>query len=142
MKRFLLLFCTLGLAVQAQAMTAAEFTSGLVAQVNEHLSDINEQRPAEGKKLYCTQLNQKQIALIQTAANEPDITVEAFVEKVSNNLECYAPFWQPWGHTDNLAGVLFNSKAYAMDTILIRESLENYAGREPNDNEALLGLFD
>lgn len=142
MKRLLLLVFTLGLAAQAHAMTAAEFASGLVAQVNEHLSDINEQRAAEGKKLYCAQLDQKQIALIQATASEADITVDAFVQKVSNSLECYAPFWQPWGHTDNLGGVIFNSKAFAMDTILIRESLENFAGREPNDSEALLGLFD
>ncbi len=136
----LVLICAFGL--HANAMTASEFTTAFVQQTNENLKQTNAERAALQKKLYCTQLNQRQIALIQEVASIPDVTVEAFVAQVADGLGCYAPFWEDWGHKNNLAGVLFNSKAFALDTILIRESIEAFAGREPNEYESVLELLD
>lgn len=142
MKFLVILFCAFGMGLQAKAMTAAEFTTAFVQQTNENIKIANEQRAEQNKKLYCAQLDKRQIALIKQVASLPGMTVEKFVAKVSDQLGCYAPFWKDWGHKENLAGVVFNSKAYVLDTLLIRDSIDAFAGREPNEYEAILELLD
>lgn len=120
------------------AQSVEEFTQGFVAATNDHIAELNEQRAAEGKKLYCSALNDKQVALIAKVASTPEITVKDFVETVSDSLECYEPFWSQWGHKDSIRGILFNTKSYVLDNTLINESMVLFAGRDPNIYEKVL----
>ena len=141
MKSLLIFAFTLmvGFAAHA-AQSVEEFTQGFVAATNAHITELNAQRTAEGKKPYCSALNEKQIALIAKVASLPDITVKDFVETVSDKLECYEPFWSPWGHKENIGGLLFNTKAYVLDNILVNESMVLFAGRVPNIYEKVLEI--
>lgn len=140
MKKTILVITSFLFIQQAGAQTAAEFSAAFVTQINHRLSITNQERKEQNKGLYCTQMSKQQVALIQKTAAKPNITVGEFVDTVGENLKCYPEFWSPWGR-ENIGGVLFNTKAFVMDTWIIHDVLEDLVGgglRE--DTEPLLGF--
>lgn len=123
---------------QAGAMTAPEFSSAFVAQANHRLEITNQERTSQNKTPYCAKLNKQQIALVSKTAAKENITVGEFVTVVSENLKCYPEFWSPW-ERKNIGGVLFNTKAFVMDTWIVRDVLEDISeGRTLDDAQLLL----
>lgn len=123
---------------QAGAMTAAEFSAAFVTQVNHRLEITNQERAEQNKTPYCEKLNKQQVSLIQKTASKANVTVGEFANTVGEKLKCYPEFWAPW-ERKNIGGVLFNTKAFVMDTWVIRDVLEDLSGgRTPDDSEVLL----
>jgi outer membrane murein-binding lipoprotein Lpp len=134
----ILVACTLLAGTSASALNKAEFVSSYVAAANARIKELNQERKALGKGLYCAKLNKAQVALIKATAQKPEITVAEFANTVSETLECYPPFWSPWKRK-NLRGTLFNTKAFVLDYYLVRDALAAVNnGREPQDYELLL----
>lgn len=120
-------------------MFPPEFTSAFVAQVNHRLEITNQERASQNKTTYCAKLNKQKIALIAKTAAKENVTVGEFATTVSENLKCYPVFWSPW-ERKNIGGVLFNTKAFVMDTWIVRDVLEDLAqGRTPDNAELLIG---
>jgi outer membrane murein-binding lipoprotein Lpp len=134
----ILVACTLLAGVSASALNKAEFVKSYVAATNARIKELNQERKALGKGLYCAKLNKAQVALITKTAQKPEVTVLEFANTVSETLECYPPFWAPWKRK-HLRGTLFNTKAYVLDYYLVRDALAAVNnGREPQDYENLV----
>lgn len=140
MKKTLFVLATLFMMNQAHALTAVEFSAAYIAQVNHRLAETNKERREEKKNLtlYCEKLSPAQEKLIKVTAAKDGITVGEFAETIAEKLKCYPEFWSPW-QRKNIGGVLFNTKAFVMDTFIVRDVIEDLAqGRVPNDAELLL----
>jgi len=151
MKTFLLGFC-LVFSFQAGAVTklsTPEFIKRFTQTVNDRLEKVNAERALEGSRPYCSQLSDEQISGIEALfvitttgkANQivyrdlAQVTTGQFIAAISESLGCYPTSWLPGRST--IGGFLFNTKAYVMDYILTRESLENLSGRRFDDSETL-----
>lgn len=128
---------TLIFAFNAHAVTAEEFTADFVEQTNHRLKFVNEERSLKNKQVYCTELSQEQITAVHNLASTPEMTVGKFLEVLSKDLKCYPMFWAPWG-TQNLGGLVFNSKASMMDLLLINDVLIDLNEGAPVKSEGLL----
>ncbi|XGC81823.1 hypothetical protein ACES2L_04925 [Bdellovibrio bacteriovorus] len=132
---------TLIFAFQAHALTAEEFTADFVEQTNHRLKFVNEERTSKNKQAYCAELSQEQITAVHKLATTTEMTVGKFLEVLSKDLKCYPMFWAPWG-TENLAGLVFNSKASMMDLLLINDVLIDLnEGSAPKSEEYLLNSY-
>ncbi|MBO9668128.1 MAG: hypothetical protein J7501_15105 [Bdellovibrio sp.] len=143
MKNLFALTLTLLLGYQAQAaVTASEFTADFIDQANHRLKITNRERAASGKRLYCTSLSKENEQAIKDLIKEnPEITVAEFTDKLANTLKCYPEFWAPWGRK-GLGGMALNTKAYVMDTLLIRDVLQDLNDRATvGDNEKVLDTY-
>jgi hypothetical protein len=137
MKKIFFAIASVMLVNQASAMTAAEFSQAFVTQANHRLTVTNQERKQEKKTPYCAKLSSAQIVLIQKTAAKPEITVGEFKNTVAENLKCYPVFWQPW-ERKNIGGVLLNTKAFVMDTLLVHDVLEDITGAPVVDEAPLL----
>lgn len=130
-------------------MTTPQFISHFVQTMNDRLESTNAERALEGSRPYCAQLSDEQNNQIEELfvinptgkANQivyrqlDQITVGQFVEAASENLNCYPTSW--FSSRSTIGSMLFNSKAYVMDVMLVRRSLEDLAGRTISDDETL-----
>jgi hypothetical protein len=138
MKKALFVITTLFMMNQVRALTAAEFSAAFIAQTNHLISETNAERREKKLTPYCEKLNPVQQKLVKVTAAKDGITVGEFAETVAEKLKCYPEFWAPW-ERKNIGGVLFNTKAFVMDTFIVRQVLEDLSpGRVPNDAELLL----
>ncbi|MGZ3797781.1 MAG: hypothetical protein ACXVB1_15530, partial [Pseudobdellovibrionaceae bacterium] len=64
------------------------------------------------------------------------VTVGQFISAAADNLGCYPTFWPTKGRS-TIGGVLFNSKAFVMDHLLLKEALTALAGRALDEDETL-----
>lgn len=134
-------------------MSTAEFISQFVQKVNDRLETTNAERALEGNRPYCSQLSDEQMSEIEGLfvinssgkasqilyRDLSQVTVSQFIAAASENLGCYPTSWLPGRST--LGGLLFNTKAYVMDNLLLRRSLEDLAGRSFDDSETLAALL-
>lgn len=151
MKTFLVGILIL-LSNQASAvgtLSTPEFVAQFTVKMNDRLEDTNAERALEGNRPYCAQLSDEQLNEIENLfvmnstgkanqiayRNLAQISVGQFVAEVSENLHCYPTSWLPG--RSSIGGFFFNTKAYVMDNLLVRKSLEDLAGRPLEDTESL-----
>ncbi|MBS1971609.1 MAG: hypothetical protein JSU04_14960 [Bdellovibrionales bacterium] len=155
MKTFLVgFFLIFGLqANAATTMSTAEFIAHYVQKVNDRLETINTERALEGSRTYCAQLSDEQMSEIENLfvtnttgkANQivyrdlSHITAGQFIADASENLGCFPTSWLPG--RSSIGGFFFGTKAYVMDNLLVRKSLEDLAGRPFDDSETLSQLL-
>ncbi len=155
MKTFLVGFFLI-LAFQAQAATtisAPEFISRYLQKVNDRLETTNIERALEGSRTYCSQLSDEQMSEIESIfvtnttgkANQivyrdlSRMTAGQFIAEASENLGCFPASWLR-GYS-SIGGFFFRTKAYVMDNLLVRKSLEDLAGRTFDNSETLSQLL-
>lgn len=133
-------------------MSTAEFITQFTQKMNDRLETTNAERALEGNRPYCSQLSDEQLNDIEGLftinptgkANQiiyrdlGQVSVNQFVTAVSENLGCYPTSWLPG--RSSIGGFFFNTKAYVMDNLLVRKSLEDLAGRSIDDSESLAHL--
>lgn len=139
-----------GLAVTNPAM---KFVARFVQSVNDRLETVNTERAISGNRPYCSQLSDEQVKDLENLfiTNPSDkasqivyrkldkVTVEQFITAAADNLGCYPTFWPTKGHS-TIGGVLFNSKAFVMDHLLLRGAIADLAGHPPEDSQTLSNL--
>ncbi|WP_413291387.1 hypothetical protein [Bdellovibrio sp. HCB337] len=149
-----ILSIVMGTQALAATPTAPQFMNRFVQSVNDRLEKINTERALKGGRLYCAQLSDEQISDIESLfvtnpsgkANQivyrdlEKITVGQFITAVSDQLSCYPTFWPTKGRS-SIGGVLFNSKSFVMDHLLLKDAMSDLAGRSPDDNESLAKIF-
>lgn len=155
MKTFLVGFLIL-LSSQGHATTTlstAEFITRFAQKMNDRLETTNAERALDGDRPYCSQLSDEQLNDIEGLfvmnptgkANQivyrelAQVSVSQFITAVSENLGCYPTSWLPGRST--IGGFFFNTKAYVMDNLLVRKSLEDLAGRSIDDSESLAQII-
>lgn len=107
-----------------------EFVDNLVDVINNQLVVINKERASEGKKLYCSQLDTKQVTLIASYFRDKkanawktlgSINASRFVDLAGANLTCFP---KPCKNYDDLVHGICNMKSYKMDRDLLTSALE------------------
>jgi hypothetical protein len=155
MKTFLVgFFLILGVQAQAAAATSTpEFIAHFVQKVNDRLETTNTERALDGSRPYCAQLDDQQMSDIENLfvtnitgkANQivyrdlSQITAGQFIADASENLGCFPTSWLPG--RSSIGHFFFGTKAYVMDHLLIRKSLEDLVGRSFDDSETLSQLL-
>jgi hypothetical protein len=143
---FYSLIFSLVLATEAGAATSnptAKFVANFVQSVNDRLETVNTERALSGNRPYCVQLSEEQVSDIESLfvyRSLEKVTVGQFVAAAADNLGCYPTFWPSKGHS-TIGGVLFNSKAFVMDHLLLRGALVDLAGRTLAESETLNRIF-
>lgn len=142
MKHIIVLATLIFSGFTAQAsVSKKEFLADFVGQMNDHLVVVNRERSEAHKQVYCSSLNASQVKMIESLVNNnPEITVEDFAANLADTLKCYPEFWPAWGRR-NLPGMLTNTKAYVMDTLLIRDVIEDLSGAVVDGNRKLLDSY-
>lgn len=144
----------MGTQAFAAAPTTAQFINRFVQTVNDRLEKTNLDRAMKGGRLYCAQLSDEQVSDIESLfvtnptgkANQivyrdlEKITVGQFIAAAADQLSCYPTFWPSKGRS-SIGAVLFNSKSFVMDHLLLQESMKDLIGRTPEDSESLAKAF-
>lgn len=139
-------------AKAARALPTAEFITQFTQKINDRLETTNADRAIEGSRTYCSQLSDEQLNDIEGLfvinpngkANQIvyrellQVSAGQFIAAVSENLGCYPTSWLPGRSA--IGGFFLNTKAYVMDNLLVRKSLEDLAGRSFADSESLAHL--
>ena len=142
MKHLIVLIAVMFSGLLAQAsVSKKEFVADFVGQMNDHLVIVNRERAEGHKQVYCASLNAAQVKMIENLVNNnPEITVEDFAANLADTLKCYPEFWPDWGRR-NLPGMITNTKAYVMDTLLIRDVIEELSGAYVDGDRKLLDSY-
>jgi hypothetical protein len=131
-----------------------KFIARYIQSVNDRLETVNTERAISGNRPYCPQLSDQQISDIENLfitnptgkGNQivyrslDKVTVAQFIAAAADNLGCYPTFWPTKGRS-TIGGVLFNSKAYVMDHLLLRSAIADLAGHTPEDSQTLNNLL-
>ncbi|HEY8272726.1 MAG TPA: hypothetical protein VIG33_17665 [Pseudobdellovibrionaceae bacterium] len=155
MKIFFASLIILGIPTEQVATAAAvhptqKFITSFIQSVNDRLETVNMERAIAGNRLYCSQLSDQQVKDIENLfisnpsakANQftyrslDKVTIGQFITAAADNLGCYPTFWPTKGRS-TIGGVLFNSKAFVMDHLLLQEALAALAGHATEDNQTL-----
>lgn len=123
-----------------------EFVDTLVDTINAKLVVINQERKAEGDKLYCTQLDAKQVNIIAAQFRNKkanawktlgSVNVSRFIQSAGFDISCFP---KPCKNYDDLVHGICNAKAYKMDRALLTESLEEIKGGKFYVNDTMADI--
>ena len=123
-----------------------EFVDNLVDVINNQLVVINKERASEGKKLYCSELDAKQVNLIASYFRDKkanawktlgSVNASSFVSAAGSKLTCYP---KPCPNYDDLVNGICNMKSYKMDRDLLTSALEQLNGGKFYINDTMADI--